>query len=214
MLSQKHHILVIPGIGDRGWFFSYAMPKWQQKEIVTTIHVMPWSVYEPYTVKKQRLLQKIDYLYEEYGPISLIGISASGSAGLHAFVERMDKVHRFVAISAWLSERKHVFPPLRLLTYNYPEFKEAIFSAQEVTKSLSTKAKERILSIKGRWDGIIPLETSIIDGVKTITVPTFTHAFNTIYALTLGREKIQEFILHDIPLLQNKEKNNILPDVH
>lgn len=196
-MSAQKCILIVPGVGDHNWLYKLALPNWQQKNTFTTTHSIPWKYYEPYEVKLKRLLKSIDGFYETYGPISLIGVSASSSIGLHAFIERKEKVEKFIAVSGWLSEGKNVFPPLSVLTFNYPEYKDAILIAQEIASSLLAEDKKRILTMHGRYDEIIPTTTSQINGVENVITPTYLHVVNAIYPFFFAQQQILSFLFKD-----------------
>jgi predicted alpha/beta hydrolase family esterase len=188
---KMHHVIYVPGLGD-------AKPQGQQ--LVTELwrplgvrgHYVPmhWAVDEPWQTKLERLLQAIDELSKS-GTVSLVGTSAGASAVLQAYERRRTTVAGVVCICGKINNVEAVNPDY--YTEN-PSFKDALAWLQKALPKLSAADCAHILSIHPLWDGVVPVQDTVIPGAQERTILAAGHAFSIFVTLVFGAPSFMRFL--------------------
>ena len=102
-----HHVIIIPGLGDRISLTAWATNHWRDYGLEPHIYSMDWYNSElPLETKLNKLANFIDQLAEGNNRVSLVGCSAGASAVLNIFLERRNKINKVVSICGRLKTGK------------------------------------------------------------------------------------------------------------
>jgi pimeloyl-ACP methyl ester carboxylesterase len=186
-MRKQHHIIYVPGILDDYRHQSWAVKAWRLHGVHGHTHVMPWAGHGAFEPKLQRLLQRIDELYESGHLVSLVGASAGASAVLHAYDRRKDKVHGVVCFVAKLHDPKAVSP--KIYARN-PAFKESLETLPTVLQKLTPADTAKMHSFYSPKDGSVTYEDTLIPDVEESRLPSLRHGQAIAYALTLGASRL------------------------
>ncbi len=181
---MKHDIIYVPGILDNVYHIQGAAVRtWRLYGVSGHLHVMPWAGEESYEVKLQRLLDEIDEYVARGHRVSLVGASAGASAVLNAYLERRDRIHRLAYICAKINGPETVG---KKLYAENPAFKTSLAALQKNLPKLTTKDKNKMLSLYSPKDGTVPYEATVITGVRERELPALRHGQAIIYSLSIG----------------------------
>ena len=189
---QKHIVILIPGLGDNFQWIKFLIGNWERKHgLIARFHVMPWQGDEhEFEPKLQRLLGDIDSHLENGDKVSLVGLSAGGSAVINAFALRSDKILKVVNVCGRLRAGEDVSALSGIVGKTSFSFIKSVLRCEEVLKSLSTKQKQKILTIRPFYDEIVPVSTVTIEGAKNIQINSIEHVLSIGLALSLYSRKI------------------------
>lgn len=191
---KKHHVIIVPGLGNRYWFFQWATRDWREKGL--TVHFVPmaWEKGKKLGPKLDKLTQKIDTLARS-GNVSLIGASAGASAVINAFSKRKKKVYKVINICGRLREGTHVFPPLALAALSSAAFKESVLRSERILPTFTKQERKRILTIRPLFDEIVPGSTVPIPGVLNRRIIAIGHTISIALAITFFAKHILSFLV-------------------
>ncbi|MFA5135931.1 MAG: hypothetical protein WC489_00885 [Patescibacteria group bacterium] len=194
---MKHAVILIPGLSDNANNLQFVTNNWEQKHDITPyVHVVPWtSNTENFDAKLERLIHKIDILSEKKHRVSLIGTSAGGSCVINAFCKRRSQIHKVVNVCGRLKKGTHVFPSLDFACRRSPSFKDSVLLCEKNIETLSTKDKQKIMTVSSLFDEAVPLSLMSINGAYNIRIISLEHAISIALALTLYSQKITDFLL-------------------
>lgn len=193
---SNHEILIVPGLSDGKPLAEWTTRNWNKKYGLTPhIYTMPWKDSERhFQPKLEKLLLEIDSLTREGKRVSLIGISAGGSAVLNAFTLRQNDIHKVVNICGRLRTGESVSHTLEHAGRNCPSFIESVQMFEEAEKSLDYDARKNILTAHPLYDEIVPLSTMTLDGACNIQIISVEHMLNIAVAMTLYSDQIANHI--------------------
>jgi hypothetical protein len=146
-----------------------------------------------FSPKNTDLTKLIDQ-YGKKGIVSLLGISAGGSAAINAFCKRTNKVNRVVILS---SRCKENIKKGSVHASKYPAFRQSLVLLNESLKKLSSKEKHKILTVRGFYDELVPIQFSTIPGASNKQLPMIFHALIIFYSLTIFSKKIVLFLKNE-----------------
>lgn len=189
---MKPVIEIGTGIGDRTHDLLQLTEDW---EAHVNVHAFGWNGHErEYAPRKAAYFEMIRERHEQFGqPINLIGISASSSAALNATVELGDIIRKVVILGGRLREGDGWAIPYHLLKIKNPIFAESVRESQKNLERLQGREKD-IMTIRPRWDELVPGFTVEIPGAQNIVLNSIGHASGTKYALRSCRAIILDFI--------------------
>lgn len=153
-----------------------------------------WADNEPFEQKLKRITKFIDSFDIKENRLSIIGVSAGGSAAINAYLERKDKIAKVVFICGKLKGSSSI-------GQNYyrrnPAFKGSLILAEDNIKKLNSKDKSKMLSLRGLYDNIVPARDSRISGVAEGTMLAFGHILSIFAGLTAYTPRIAKFVRED-----------------
>lgn len=196
-MSEKHKVIIVPGLGDETNKIRFATNHWRSHGLEPVVHSMGWhdgkNKFEP---KLQRLVKLIDKFSHEGDTVSLVGTSAGGSAVLNAFIERKDKIHRVVNICGRLRVgTQKGFRSFEARTSSSPTFAQSIRLCESREDKLIDVDRLKIMTVRAMFgDELVPGNTAILKGAYNIRIPTLEHIFSIGMALTLLSKLIILFI--------------------
>lgn len=199
-MTKEHSVIFIPGLSDHITFQNRIFSLWQKHGLQPILHSVDWRDGEQqFQPKLDELLQRIDQLAANEKKISIVGISAGGSAALNAFIERQDIIHRIVTVCARL--RTGTATGLRSFhsrTKKRPAFATAVQRAEVNTIRLEDQERQRIMTVRARFgDELVPADTAILAGAHNTTVPTSEHVLSITAALTVFALPLITFLQQD-----------------
>lgn len=149
---------------------------------------MRWYDTEDYRVKEQRLLTLIDRRIAR-GPVALVGSSAGASVVINAYAQRPTLVAA-VCIAGKINN-----PGAVGLAYKkrWPSFWQSVQSTTKSLEQISSQQRARILSIRARYDEVVPAPDSIVEGANNRKVWTMGHALTIGWQLIVGAPRFVRF---------------------
>lgn len=193
---KEHAVVIIPGLSDGKQFAWLGVRSWERNNALTPlIYTMPWAENgEGFSEKLNRLLAFIDETKEQYKHVSLLGISAGGSAVLNAYTQRVETITAVINVCGRVARGVGVFPTLEMAAKGKSTFFESVLFAEEAISHLSPRERQSILTLRAQYgDEIVPTSTTPIRGALNETVPIAGHIPSILCAL-LFPHKIITFI--------------------
>lgn len=189
---MKQAILYVPGLGDwRSRGQRIVIWLWRIYGVRSEVVRMQWRVSEPFAVKQQRLLDRVDRLHEQGYRVSLVGVSAGASAVVNTFAVRQTAVHRVVCLCGKLRHPETISST----TYQQnPGFAESLQALPSSLEAIPTVARKRILSIHPIADNSVPPEDTIIPSAETMSIPSSGHVLSIALGITIFSPLIISFI--------------------
>lgn len=189
---KKHHLIFVPGLGDNVPPFTWAVNRFKSDIFIPHIHEAPWRPPgEGFKPKLERLLSLIDQLSKD-GQVSLIGISAGGSLVLNAYLQRKNQITKVVNIAGRL--RAGGIPSLDFASRIIPAFRKSVLMFEENEQNLTKTDRNKILTIRGIFDELVPPQTTILKGAINIQLPLVEHNIIIYSALIFYKKKISTFL--------------------
>lgn len=191
-----HHVIFVPGLGDRKQPLSTILRSlWQNRGLQTEVFLFGWNDEEgTFSDKQELLLGKVDHLISEEHAVSLVGISAGGSAVLNAFVERPHQIHRVVNVCGRLQRGENVKPTLEKASERHPLFAASVRQCEERLSHISPDQASQILTMRPIFDEVVPMSTVPIIGARNVRIFSFFHMPSISLALTCFRGEIIDFL--------------------
>lgn len=195
---KEHHIIFVPGLHDQhpfnktlSTFILFVL-----KLHGTTGHIVRpnWEEGNSFKPKLKRITDTIDELHDVGHIVSLIGLSAGGSAVLNAFSERKKIVNGAVSVSARLRISKNSKPTFETATKSSKAFGESIILFEKKNKpSLSKTDKQRLMTIRQIIDGTVPSSTSLLENTNQFIAPLPGHQFGA-FVIAIWAGRIMSFL--------------------
>ena len=194
-----HHIVMIPGLNDQNPLQKKAMrmiPKlWERFGVVGHVVEPAWEEGESFGPKLKMILNKIDELVNKKYKVSVVGLSAGGSAALNAFRMRKDVLGGAINATGRLKEGENVRPSLKWAARNSPAFAESVLMFErEVEPRLSVADRKRILTLRPLWDEIVPSSTVAVCGADNRVMPVLGHMMGGVCVCLFYGGEIVKFL--------------------
>jgi|SaaInlStandDraft_3_1057020.scaffolds.fasta_scaffold16807_2 pimeloyl-ACP methyl ester carboxylesterase len=196
--SERHNIVILSGLGDTIGGIERATSWWKFAGL--TPHVLPvgWhdgvSDFQP---KLDRITSLVDQLSQE-GAVSIVGVSAGGSAAFNAYLERPDTIRRAVNVCGRLRAGKHNRRSLEKMSATSESFRHSVLQFEERELSISEDLRTRMMTVSARFgDEYVPTDTSGLKGAHNIRIPTVEHVLSISMALTFFAYPIIDFLRRD-----------------
>ena len=135
----------------------------------------------------------VDDFIKENNNVSILGISAGGSAVINLFFKRKDKIKHTVVVCGRLRD-SNVRKMWYLRAEDLGVFEESIKLCEKNINQLSEEDKKRILTIRPFYDDIVPVKTMTIDGAVNKRINSIQHMVSIFLAMTLYSKLIAKFI--------------------
>ncbi|HSX07356.1 MAG TPA: hypothetical protein VLG11_00505 [Candidatus Saccharimonadales bacterium] len=181
---MRKRLIIITGVGDYDRLFRFFAHIWELYGFETHIGAFVWedaaSTFEP---KMARLLSDIDAT-KPGGSLYIIGVSAGGTAAIHALAARPEAVTKVVTLCSPLK----TMPDLR-----NPLLQESIAALPASFAALSDAARHKILSVYAAKDDIVKPSLSQVPGLRTYRLFTSGHGFTIFAGMTIFSFPIRKF---------------------
>jgi pimeloyl-ACP methyl ester carboxylesterase len=184
ILVARRQLVIVPGLGDRGQLYQLFRPLWTLFGYDVHIVVFGWKHADvPFAEARKQLLARIDMLS---GDVCVIGVSAGGSAAIHALLARPDVVtHAVTVCSPYTLPRDWKLN--RLLVQSVRDLDLRFVQ-------IDNMLKQRVLSVFGAYDPKVPAILSRPRGVRSVGLPTIGHGLSIGAALTIFCWPIWRFL--------------------
>jgi pimeloyl-ACP methyl ester carboxylesterase len=200
-MSQTHHVIYIPGLGDQDKtsyknIFKASLQKklingWQKLGVVPHYFAVGWSDSEPFEQKLKRLVDLIDSLSDAGTTVSLVGASAGASLALNGYMQRRHKISGVVFVCGELGSSANIRPSY---FKNNPAFKGSMKQLDINLKRLNDTDKAKMLSIHPLYDEIVPIKDTKIARVKNRHIISVEHALSIGLAMTIYKRIVINFL--------------------
>lgn len=177
-----HYVIYVPGLGDNNLAGQKAIvTKWRWFGVTPKIVPMIWNDGEKFVDKLARLTSAIDDLASK-GTVSLVGVSAGGSAVINALASCASKIHKIILICAEVNPNITINPKI---ARDNPAFVESINILGGNLASLNASTRSKIRSYHPLIDETVPVKDTKIDGAKSKLLLSFSHAPTIALAISL-----------------------------
>lgn len=188
---MKHHLIYVPGLGDR---FSYgqdiAINFWRFYGFSPHYLALKWRKNDGMEVKLDKIFSKIDELSRNGSKVSLVGASAGASAVLNAYAKRKS-LTSVIYICGKINRPEAVGTQIYQVN---PDFKRSLAVLKGNVDSLSAAELSKILNLHPVTDQTVAPADTQIAGVTEQIVPGRTHATGIFAGIIFGAPKIAKFI--------------------
>ena len=195
-MSKKHHVIIVPGLGDDADKLSWLTNHWRKHGLEPIVHSVGWHDEQKFQPKLSVLVEMIDRYAQNGDKVSLVGCSAGGSAVLNAFFERKNVVHRVISVCGRLrSGNQKGFRSFEARTDSSPSFATSVQLFESREDSLSDNDRQKIMTVRALFgDELVPADTTILRGAYNTVVPTPEHVLSIAMALTLFSRPLITFL--------------------
>lgn len=194
--SLSHQIIILPGLSDRVEQITKATNFWRKRGLEPHVVRMGWRDVEQKSIEMK--LDEIIALAERLsnsGRVSILGISAGGSAALNAFISRPDLFFKATNVCGRLRAGNHHFRSFEKMSKTSKMFRESILKFEKSETEIPHEFRERILTVSALFgDELVPADTSGLEGAKNIRIPTVEHGLSIGLALTVFSGAIFSFV--------------------
>lgn len=198
-MSKKHKVIIVSGLGDNIGKIRFATNHWKKFGLEPIAYSVGWHDGEKeFKPKLKRLIKLINDLSRKGNTISLVGLSAGGSAVLNAFIEQKDKVHRVVNVCGRLrTGTQKGFRSFAVRTSSSPAFARSIRLCEARENNLTKADRLKVMTVRAIFDELVPKDTAILKGAYNTKIPTLEHIFSIGMALTLFSKPIILFLTQE-----------------
>ena len=171
--TYMKQLIIIPGLGDRGWLYCFAVPLWRLLGFRARIFTFGWNGHGSYEEKFRRLQT---YVAQADSPIYIIGASAGGTAAVNALALEPEKVARVVTVATPYDE----IPAL-----GNASLRDSIAATKANLRRMDSKTRGRVVSAYGKRDATVPVRKSHAPGIAGKQLNVAGHALTIVSALTV-----------------------------
>lgn len=197
--EAKHSIILVPGLDDGPdtWLMRLILRLWRSDGIKVDLCRVQWKDGLSYPSKLEKLLRLIDDLTKTGYTVSLVGISAGGSAVINALFARPDKVHKVINVCGRLKDGGYLgFRSLERRSRSSTAFRDSVLTCEQNLEKTDSTYLRRIMTFRARFgDELVPSDTSQVSGTNNIALPTIEHMISIAITLLFYRRSIIEFII-------------------
>lgn len=202
-MSKEHKVIIIPGLGDETNKIKFATNHWKKHGLEPVVHSVGWHDGDKFELKLHRLVGLIDEFSQEGDIVSLVGISAGGSAAMNAFIECKDTIHRVIIVCGRLrTGSQSGFRSFEIRTASSPACAQSIRMCESREPDLTEADKLKIMTVRAMFDELVPGDTAILKGAYNTRVPTPEHMFSIGMALTVFSKPLIVFLIGNIKNLR------------
>lgn len=189
------NLLIIPGFADDVKYTKFQTRNWEKKyNIKPHVVAFVWNGdSDKFPGRLKKMEEYVDDFIKENNNVSVLGISAGGSAAINLFSKRKDKIKRAVAVCGRLHD-----PNLRDMWYlkakNLGVFEESVKLCEKNINQFSKDDNKKILTIRPFYDDIVPVRTMTIEGANNKRVFAIQHMISIYLSMTWYSRTIADFL--------------------
>lgn len=192
---SREHLFLSPGKSDvfslLEWYINTAFGS----AVQVHIYRVGWrNNRESYEQKMEKFLDVVNKVADQFGPVSLGGISASGSFMLNAYMEMPDKIKKVISVCGRLRVGKGVFPPMDLAAIGSHAFYESVVCSEENQRRMTEGDRRKFMTLSALFDEQVPHSTSTLTGARNLKIPMIGHIFSQAYAIRKMDKEIINFL--------------------
>lgn len=190
---MKHHLFILPGLGDHTWFFRRLTAKWEEKFSIRP-HILHVGWYERSTgfqMKLSKLIGQIEtYADNPSLNVSLLGASAGASAAINIWRKMADRGKNINGGIIINCGRLRKGDNVRIRTLEFaarssPAFRDSVLRCEKYLEKLTAADRKKILTFRPIIDEIVPSSTVVVDGAVNILLPSIEHLLSIAMVMTL-----------------------------
>lgn len=187
-MSEVSYVF-INGLGDGSpkWHERLAQKRWRLGGVDLKHIPVNWFEDRPFDEFHAEIVEQVEAVAEETGKVALIGSSAGASEAINVFFDLKDKVNICVIPSHGRLADGGYPDNHRMSMYNRADmdkpgrssrlFVESVSQLEnDVTPNLTEADKNRMLILTQLTDMIVPMDTTLIDGVSHYRSKAFGHS--------------------------------------
>lgn len=189
------NLFIIPGIGYTVDWIKFLTRNWERKYGIEP-HVVDFNWMadsEKFPGRFERMGKYLDEDMKDGREISLLGISAGGSAVINLFYPRRNKIKKVVTICGRVRD-----PNVRKMWNHKPEvlgvYEESVKLCEKNLDKLSDEYKEKIMTVRPYFDEVVPLRTMTIEGARNERVNSAQHMVSIALSMSLYSKIIVDFL--------------------
>ena len=193
--SERHQVIIIPGLGDRTTFIEKATRHWRKRGLEPEVIPVGWRDGSSDFNEKLSFLIDLVRKKARNGPIHIVGTSAGGSMAGNLLCELPDEVERVAMICARLKTGFDGRRSLENMSATSPAFRQSVTSFEKRIERLTQEQRKRMMTVRALLgDEYVPADTIAIPGAHNIVIPTGEHIFSIGAALTVFSKPILDFL--------------------
>lgn len=191
-MSRKLHLLYIPGLGDNNPTLQrLAVTSWRLWGVRTELLRMGWGNQEPWEVKFQRLLNRVDELTAAGKQVGLVAASAGASAAILVYAARPDSIIGCVLIAGKVNRPEAIRDVYQRTS---PAFVTAASRCPAVLATLGPVERRRIQSRYAAIDMVVHTADSHIPGAHNRRLLSIGHPTTIASQLVFGAPFFVHFL--------------------
>ena len=194
---KRKKVLIIPGLSDKGNWVKLATSWWSYYGIDTYIHSVGWQDNNSIGSFSKALdsIIKISKNLADRDPITIVGISAGGSAAFNTLLEIPSSVDRAISICGRLRKGNHQRRSLEKRSEKSIKFKESVLQFENQEPLIPADFRKRFMTVSAKFgDELVPSDTSFLAGAYNLQIPTIEHLLSISLGLIIFSKSILNFI--------------------
>jgi len=181
---MSHHIIYIPGLGDRyDNLRRSGIKRWNRQGLTAELVPMQWNKGGTFSDRKQKIETAIDTALAAGHRVALIGESAGASMAINIMTGR-DDVMLLVTLCGVASPSSPVAPYLRRRS---PTFDESL---KRLSSSHDQLHLSDVVTFSAFRDSVVRRRYSTINGANNRRLPSIGHFTTITLALTVFKSRI------------------------
>jgi len=193
-MRKEHHVVFVAGLSGVNPWFIKMVNAWGKYGFVPHVYDINWQDSESFELKNQKFLNYFDNVQTNGSLVSLVGVSAGGSAVLNAHCDRKESVHRVVNICGRLKAGTNTVPNLEFASRKSTSFYESVTLFESREPMLSENERKQVLTTRALFDEVVPTSTTILTGAENRRLLSVGHMPTIAAAMTVYSRPIAEFI--------------------
>ncbi len=154
-MTTKKQLVIIPGLGDRGWLYRFIKPLWSLFGYEVHIFVFGWNDEHANFKEAQN---RLDTFVKSLGDkVYLIGVSAGGTAAVNTLANHSSSITKLTTVCT---------PYLQVSELKNELLAQSINQTTDSLTRMSKKTKAKIFSIHSLHDQVVPIQYSQPEGVQ------------------------------------------------
>ena len=192
------NLIIIPGLGDDARYTKFITKNWEKNHgIKVTVMNFGWSGNDDKFQKRfDAIDKKIEKFLQENKNVSLLGISAGGSAVINLYSKRKDQIEKVICVCGRLRD-----PNIgRMWNHRKKDlgvFTQSVRLAEKNIEKLNEKDLEKFLTIRPIYDDVVPVRTMTLNGAKNKKVNAIQHMISIFLIMTRYSSISAKFINSD-----------------
>ncbi len=195
-MPSDNHVIIIPGLGNNVDLHILASNRWIRFGIIPHVFDTKWKTEEKgFSEKFERALKLVDSLANKNSKISIVGNSAGSSFALNLFGKRRKEISRIVINCGRVRDGDWPWFTFDQATASSPSFKESVLMSQVLERTLTTRDRKKILTLRPLFDEVVPPFTVPIKGAMNRITYSLEHSLSIALNMTLFKKQIIDFII-------------------
>lgn len=190
---MQHIAIIVLGLGEMKSLYAFTVRDWKKKyNIIPQLYVFGWNEEKDnFDTQLPKLISFMRSYQQKNTIVSLIGISAGGSAALHAYLALKDQGNpingKFISVCGRFNLDSHFWYPLSYGAYSNPAFHTSVTLIKEKIHKLPLEEKKKFSCFSAKFDEVVPKTASSITGAKNYTILNIFHFTTILFFMFYGK---------------------------